>query len=152
MDASKMPKVYNTFFTRPVTPCPAGNKTRQVKALRLNDYYLKEPYVVREYDIREYINSFASDTDMRVIISRYLSGDPNIKVNTQYADVHNVPDLRAALDINAKVRGIYNTLGDDIKRDLTFDGFMQLFGTDAGIKALINANTQKVEENKNNES
>lgn len=129
--------IYNAFSRRPETSTRPGSTLRKVYGLKLNERFEKVPYVVREYDINDYINSFRDQCDMKIIISRYLAGDPNVKLATNFGNVVNAPDLRAALDIQNRVQTAYNGLSADLKAVMSYEQFISAFGEENNLKTLI---------------
>ncbi len=128
---------YRVNISPKASPC--GCRTRKTWILRLNDRNFKEPYCTGEYDQYDYIQSFAQECDMRVLITRYLNGDPALLPESWIAGNMQPTDLRSILDAHNRLENAYNTLSDADKANISLNDIISQLGNPDGLKQFINA-------------
>lgn len=147
MNAQTTPskKVYNSFSVRTSSASPSGNRIRETFILRLNDHYFKEPYKTGEFDQYEYIQSFKDDCDMRVLISRYLSGDPALADRPwpTPGDIGSDVDLRSVLDAQIRLKNAYDTLSDTDREKYSFNDLISLLGNVDNLSSFISRSAEE---------
>lgn len=123
-----------------------------------------KPVVKNEYNLKDYIQSFADEVGIQNILKKLaISGDKSILNQTgreplcpdgglePIQDYSDVPKSKAEA-FNSVVKGVqaFDELPEDLKGKMSLTQFVQLFGQeefDNYIKGLMVANTPK-EENK----
>ena len=146
MNVQKSPskKVYNSFSVRVAEASPCGCRVRETYILRLNDRHFKEPYKTGEFDQYEYIQSFRADCDMKVLISRYLNGDPALADRPWPTSAfEGVTDLRSILDAQNRLKTAYETLSDADKANYALNDIIDFLGNPDGLKAFVEARRAK---------
>lgn len=147
MNAQKTPskKVFNSFSVRSSQASPCGCRIRETFILRLNDHYFKEPYKTGEFDQYEYIQSFKADCDMRVLITRYLNGDPALADMPWpvSSDVGSGVDLRSVLDAQIRLKNAYDTLSDADRAKYSFNDLVALLGNVDNLSAFISKGAEE---------
>lgn len=88
-----------------------------------------------EHNLYEDIQSFRASTDMNLILSRYLNGDPSVLSRVQgfYMDISEMPtNVHEAMTLMDRARSDFDKLPVDIKEKFNFDSnqFLASLGTD----------------------
>lgn len=122
-----------------------------------------KPVLKEEYDINEYVASFADDVGIQNILKKMsISGDKSLLNQTHrealcpdgglepIQDYSNVPTSKTEA-FNAVAAGVaaFDTLPDDLKGKMSMAQFVQLFGQeefDNYVKTLVASNTPKEED------
>lgn len=144
-ELDKKPKIYNSFTSRVPEASPNGCRIRETFILRLNDRHFKEPFKTGEFDQYDYIQSFANDCDMRVLIARYLNGDPALADRPWpiFSDVNSNTDLRAVLDAHNRLLNAYDTLSYADRSKCSFNEFISLYGDPVNFHAIYKSKLEE---------
>lgn len=113
-----------------------------------------------EKNIQDYIDSFAFDADINIIIAKFLNGDTTVinKVVGQFGDFRDCPTTYADLfDRVQKCENLFNSLPVDIKEkfDNSYEKFWSEFGSnyfDDVFKDYNSSSIDNVDSVKNIES
>lgn len=108
-----MPKFFSAYNTPELIATNPGDKYQIQYAL--TDEGLVE---TGKIDLDEYINSFAAECDINVILTKYLNGDISVlnKSAGTYADVSNIPtDVHQMYNIINYSEAVYANLTNDQK-------------------------------------
>ena len=106
------------FDKRPRFSSNVGETVRREYSSRFNDDGVLELFESGTSDLSEYIQSFRDSTDINVILTRYLNGDPSAleRVQGVYADVSMAPRSYAeALNFIHQGESDFNTLPVEVK-------------------------------------
>lgn len=106
------------FDKHPRFSSNVGETVRVEYSSRFNDDGVLELFESGSSDLSEYIQSFRDSTDINVILTRYLNGDPSAleRVQGVYADVSMAPRSYAeALNFIHQGESDFNTLPVEVK-------------------------------------
>lgn len=140
MNEPKAQKVYNAFNRPDAVPAPACREYRETFALKIDDRNLLKPYKTGQYNIRDYINSYAAECDLQVMIKRYLSGDPAFQPNGEgfYGSFDRSIDLQEAINLHDRVKGLYASLDAKVRDKVDYNAFLAAMSNPDLIKEVIN--------------
>lgn len=104
-----------------------------------------------EIDMYSQIQACAASTDMKLILARYMNGDPTALSRRQgfYGDISEMPtSMHEALDLMLKAQSDFDTLPKEVREAFDFDCYKYIssFGTPAFNEIMSKMTNQSVDQ------